>query len=85
MASANTIRVPVEIDLPGRELIKQLINSGNVVVVQPGDSLVIAFNRRLNDQEAEEATDYIGSVLPGIKFLLVPEVHDIAVLRNVKT
>lgn len=48
------------------------------LVVSPGETLVISFIRRLNDQEADEAIERLGEILPGVKVVIVPEMDGMA-------
>lgn len=50
------------------------------LVVNPGDSVLLSFGRRLTDQEAEEAQERISELLPGVRVVVVPEASNMALI-----
>lgn len=50
-------------------------------VVRPGDTVVICFERRLNQEEYHTLIDWCNAAMPDVKVLALPEVKDIRVFR----
>lgn len=68
---------------PGRhtlEIETQLVGT----VVRPGDKLIIAVRHRLSMAEADDATKFFESHLPGVDVVFVDDVAGLAVYREDK-
>lgn len=50
-------------------------------VVQPGDVLVVALNRRISMQELSEFEEHFGKYAPGVRVVVIPEAVDMAVYK----
>jgi hypothetical protein len=50
--------------------------------VKPGDTLVVTFDHRLDDQTAHELLSRWSDMVPGVKLVILPEVSDMAVITG---
>jgi hypothetical protein len=50
--------------------------------VKPGDTLVVTFDHRLDDQSAYELISRWSEMVPGVKIVILPEVSDMAVISH---
>lgn len=57
--------------------------NGEALVVQRGDVLVIAFNRKMSQYEFDETEKALKEHLKGVRIALVTEVAALAVIKDV--
>jgi hypothetical protein len=61
---------------------EELIEHGQLLRIQPGDRLIIKFDRRLTDEDVAEIHRRIDPKLGDIPYLIIGRGIDVTVLRN---
>lgn len=74
---------PATSPIPGHPANRSRVLDGvsSALVLRPGDTLVVAFNRRLTLAELDELREQIETELPGIKGAIFDDAAQIAAYR----
>lgn len=63
------------------DVVANVVANFVAAVVQPGDVLVVALNRRISMQELSEFKDHFERCVPGVRVVVIPEAVDMAVYK----